>query len=127
MEILKVSAKSNPNSVAGALAGACEAFAYAKSAGLDVEKVYAAISKGSAGSIQMTDILSRGLLDGNFNPGFMVKHLAKDLAIGNETATTYGQALPILGIVLHELRKLENEGKGSEGTQALLKYYDVCK
>lgn len=115
----------NQIALAGTLAGACEAFAYAKAAGLDVEKVYAAISKGSAGSIQMTDILSRGLLHGNFNPGFMVKHLAKDLAIGNETATAYGQALPVLSIVLHELRKLEESGSGSEGTQALLKYYGV--
>ena len=116
---------ANQIALAGALAGATEAFAYAKAAGLDVEKVYAAISKGSASSIQMTDILSRGLLHDNFNPGFMVKHLAKDLAIGNETATAYGQALPLLSIVLHELRKLEKEGNGAEGTQALLKYYGV--
>ena len=116
---------ANQIALAGALAGASEAFAYAKAAGLDVEKVYAAIYKGSASSIQMTDILSRGLLNGNFNPGFMVKHLAKDLAIGNETATSYGQALPIMAIVLHELRKLEKDGKGAEGTQALLKYYGI--
>lgn len=115
----------NQIALAGALAGACEAFAYAKAAGLDVEKVYAAISKGSAGSVQMTDILSRGLLNNNFNPGFMVKHLAKDLAIGNETAVAYGQDLPISKIVLQALRKLEEKGNGSEGTQALLKYYGI--
>ena len=116
---------SNQIALAGALAGACEAFAYAKSAGLDVEKVYAAISKGSASSVQMSDIVSRGLLDDNFNPGFMIKHLAKDLAIGNETVTTYGQALPILALVLHELRNMEKTGHGAEGTQSLLKYYGV--
>lgn len=116
---------SNQIALAGALAGACEAFAYAKSAGLDIEKVYAAISKGSASSTQMTDIVSRGLLNGNFNPGFMLKHLAKDLAIGNETVTAYGQALPLLAIVLHELRQMENSGHGAEGTQSLLKYYGV--
>ena len=118
---------ANQIALAGALAGAAEAFAYAKAAGLDTEKVYAAISKGSASSIQMTDILSRGLLHDNFNPGFMVKHLAKDLAIGNETATSYGQALPIMAIVLHELRKLEKDGKGTEGTQAILKYYGITE
>ena len=74
----------------------------------------------------MTDILSRGLLNGNFDPGFMVKHLAKDLAIGVETSTNYGKSLPILSMVLHELRKLEESGNGAEGTQALLKYYDVA-
>ncbi len=115
---------ANQIALAGSLVGACEAFAYAKSAGLDIEKVYAAISKGSASSTQMTDIVSRGL-NGNFNPGFMLKHLAKDLAIGVETSTTYGKTLPILSMVLHELRKMEEDGKGAEGTQALLKYYGV--
>lgn len=114
----------NQIALAGALAGACEAFAYAKAAGLDIEKVYSAISTGSAGSVQMSSIVHRGL-EGDFNPGFMVKHLAKDLAIGTETATAYGEALPVLSVVLHELRKLEGAGNGSEGTQALLKYYGV--
>ena len=115
---------ANQIALAGALAGACEAFAYAKSAGLDIEKVYSAISTGSAGSVQMTNIVHRGL-EGDFNPGFMIKHLAKDLAIGTETITAYGKSLPVLSLVLHELRKMEELGNGSEGTQALLKYYNV--
>ncbi len=114
----------NQIAIAGALAGVCEAFAYAKAAGLDIEKVYAAISKGAASSVQMTGVVRKGL-DGDFKPGFMLKHLAKDLAIGNETATAYGQALPILGMVLHEIRNMEKSGQGAEGTQALLKYYGV--
>ena len=114
----------NQIAIAGALAGVCEAFAYAKASGLDVEKVYQAISTGAAGSFQMTGVARKGL-DGDFNPGFMLKHFAKDLAIGLETSTAYGKALPILATVLHEVRKLEEEGNGSEGTQALLKYYGV--
>ena len=114
----------NQIAIAGALAGVCEAFAYAKSSGLDIEKVYAAISQGAASSYQMSKVVRQGL-NGDFKPGFMLKHLAKDLAIGNETATSYGQALPILGMVLHELRQMEKDGKGAEGTQALLKYYGV--
>ena len=70
---------SNQIALAGALAGACEAFAYAKSAGLDIEKVYAAISTGAAGSYQMAKVVRQGL-DGDFKPGFMLKHLGKDLA-----------------------------------------------
>ncbi len=115
---------ANQIALAGSLAGACEAFAYSKSAGLDIDKVFASISTGSAGSKQMTDIVKRGL-DGNFDPGFMIKHLAKDLAIGTETSMIYGTSLPILALVLHELRKMESEGHGNEGTQSLLKYYDV--
>ena len=115
---------ANQIAIAGALAGVCEAFAYAKSSGLDIEKVYSAISSGAAGSFQMTNVARKGL-DGDFNPGFMLKHFGKDLAIGNETATTYGQALPVLAMVLHEVRKMESENHGTEGTQALLKYYGV--
>ena len=115
---------SNQIALAGALAGACEAFAYAKAAGLDIDKVYNSISTGSAGSVQMTNIVKRGL-DGDFNPGFMIKHLAKELAIGTETSTSYGIALPILAMVMSELRKMEDFGNGNEGTQALLKYYGI--
>lgn len=114
----------NQIAIAGTLAGVCEAFAYAKASGLDVEKVYSAISTGAASSVQMTGVARKGL-DGDFNPGFMLKHLAKDLAIGLETSVGYGQALPILATVLHEVRKMEESGKGAEGTQALLKYYGV--
>ncbi len=104
------------------MAGVCEAFAYAKAAGLDLEKVYSAISTGAASSFQMTGVVRQGL-DDNFKPGFMLKHLGKDLAIGNETSTAYGATLPVLAMVLHEVRKMEEGGAGAEGTQALLKYY----
>ena len=114
----------NQIAIAGTLAGVCEAFSYAKMSGLDIEKVYAAISSGAASSFQMSGVVRKGI-DGDFNPGFMLKHLAKDLAIGVETSTAYGKTLPILSMVLHELRKMEEDGNGSEGTQALLKYYNV--
>ena len=114
----------NQIAIAGTLAGVCEAFAYAKASGLDIEKVYTASSTGAAGSFQMSSVVRKGL-DGDFNPGFMLKHLGKDLAIGTETATAYGAALPILAMVLHEIRKMESDGEGNEGTQALLKYYGV--
>ena len=114
----------NQIAIAGALAGVCEAFAYARASGLDIEKVYSAISTGAAGSFQMTGVARKGL-DGDFNPGFMLKHFGKDLSIGLETATAYGKSLPILATVLHEVKKLEESGSGSEGTQALLKYYGV--
>lgn len=115
---------ANQIAIAGTLAGVCEAFAYAKASGLDVEKVYSAISTGAASSFQMTGVARQGL-DGNVKPGFMLKHLAKDLSIGNETATAYGATLPILSMVLHEVRKMEESGFGAEGTQALLAYYGV--
>jgi len=116
----------NQIAIAGALAGVCEAFAYAKASGLDIGKVYEAISQGAAGSFQMNGVAKKGL-DGDFRPGFMLKHFGKDLAIATETGTAYGAALPVLGMVLHEVRNMEHGGKGNEGTQALLKYYGVVE
>lgn len=114
----------NQIAIAGALAGACEAYAYAQASGLDLEKTFQAISAGAAGSFQMSNVVRRGL-DGNFEPGFMLKHFGKDLAIGTETSATYGTALPVLGQVLAEVRQLERQGSGNQGTQALLWYYGL--
>ncbi|WP_072004091.1 NAD(P)-dependent oxidoreductase [Selenomonas sp. AB3002] len=116
----------NQIAIAGALAGACEAYAYAQASGLDLEKTFQAISAGAAGSFQMSNVVHRGL-DGDFEPGFMLKHFGKDLAIGTETSAAYGAALPVLGQVLSEVRQMERQGKGDKGTQALLWYYGLDK
>ncbi len=51
----------NQIAIAGALMGACEAFAYAEKSGLDIDKVYAAISQGAATSYQMTNVVKKAL------------------------------------------------------------------
>ncbi len=112
----------NQIAIAGALAGACEAFSYAEAAGLDVKKVFAAISKGAAGSFQMSNVAANAL-DGNFEPGFMLKHFIKDMKIGAQTGEAFGIDMPVLKQVLCEAEKLENSGLGNKGTQSLIKYY----
>lgn len=114
---------ANQIAIAGTLAGACEAFAYACTMGLDVEKVFASISGGAAASFQMSHMV-RMALDGNFDPGFMLKHFIKDMNIGVETGSARGLTLPVLRQVLEEARTLEDKGLGAEGTQSLLKYYE---
>jgi 3-hydroxyisobutyrate dehydrogenase-like beta-hydroxyacid dehydrogenase len=112
----------NQIAIAGALAGACEAFTYAQASGLDIEKVFAAISTGAASSAQMTNVVAKGL-KGDFNPGFMLKHFIKDMGISADTSEAYHINLPVLLQVLKEARTLETAGKGTNGTQVLLKYY----
>ena len=114
---------ANQIAIAGTLAGACEAFAYARTMGLDVEKGFASISSGAAASFQMSHMV-RMALDGNFDPGFMLKHFIKDMNIGVETGSANGLTLPVLKQVLEEARTLEDKGLGTEGTQSLLKYYE---
>ncbi len=112
----------NQIAIAGTLAGACEAVAYAKKTGLDVNLVLDTISTGAAGSFQMSNIVNRTLQD-DYAPGFFLKHFIKDMAIAEEEITDVSGELPVLEKVLEMSRELEAEGFGDLGTQALLKYY----
>lgn len=113
----------NQIAIAGTLAGVCEAFAYAKASGLEIQNVYDAISKGAASSFQMTGVVRKGL-EGDFNPGFMLKHFIKDMHIGDDTGKRYGIDMPVLKQVMREAEMLEADGNGTKGTQVMLKYYD---
>lgn len=113
----------NQIAIAGALSGAAEAISYAKAAGLDAEAVVSAISTGAAGSFQLTNVAKKGM-DGDFAPGFMMKHFVKDMGLADEEAIRNGLKLPILENVLDICRRLEGAGMGEEGTQSILKFYE---
>lgn len=112
----------NQIALAGALAGACEAMAYAKNVGLDVELMLNSISTGAAGSAQMSNVAPRAL-KGDYNPGFFIKHFIKDMKLADEEAVSAGQKLGVLEYILSMYQELEAEGMGDLGTQALIKYY----
>lgn len=112
----------NQIAIAGALAGACEAFVYAKNVGLDVDTCFRSISTGAAGSAQMSNVVSKAL-KGNFEPGFFLKHFIKDMSLADEEARDAGVRLDILEAVLSMCRELESEGMGDLGTQAFIKHY----
>ena len=112
----------NQIAIAGALAGACEAMVYAKNAGLDVDVMLKSISTGAAGSAQMNNVASKAAKD-DYAPGFFLKHFIKDMGIADEEASERGTRLDVLEDVLGICKKLENEGMGDLGTQALIKHY----
>ena len=112
----------NQIAIAGALAGACEAMAYAKNVGLDVRTMLNSISTGAAGSAQMSNVASR-VLDEDFNPGFFLKHFIKDMSIAQDEAQDVDTKLAVLDDVLAMCRELEEQGMGDLGTQALIKHY----
>lgn len=112
----------NQIAIAGALAGACEAMAYAKNVGLDVDTMLKSISTGAAGSAQMNNVASRAAKD-DYAPGFFLKHFIKDMGIADEEALATDTRLGVLEDVLAMARKLEADGMGDLGTQALIKYY----
>lgn len=114
---------ANQIAIAGSVAGAAEAVAYVKAAGLDVSEVLDAISTGAAGSAQMSNVISKGAA-GDFNPGFFVKHFIKDMKLADEESTDRNVRLEVLEKVLSMYEALEKDGAGDLGTQAILKYYE---
>lgn len=112
----------NQIAIAGAIAGACEALSYAKGVGLDVQVMLDSISTGAAGSAQMSNVIPRILAD-DLNPGFFIKHFIKDMKLADEEAVGADIRLGTLEHVLGMYEKLEQDGFGDLGTQALIKYY----
>lgn len=114
---------ANQIALGGAIAGVCEALTYAKKVGLDLQTMLDSISKGAAGSWQMSNMAPR-MLKGDFDPGFFVKHYIKDMNIALEEAAHVDLTMPVLNEVHDMYQALDDQGMGDLGTQALIKYYD---
>lgn len=114
---------ANQIAISGTIAAVCEAISYAKSMGLDPHTVLNSIGGGAAGSFQMTNMAPK-ILDGDFSPGFYLKHFVKDMKIAKEESEQAGISLGILNDVLSMYEDLQKRGLGDLGTQALIKYYE---
>lgn len=113
---------ANQIMVAGALAGVCEALAYAECENLDQQALLQAVSGGAAASGQLK-ALGPKILDGDFAPGFFLKHFIKDMMLVEDEADKVGLELGMIKQVLRECRVLEEKGMGDYGTQVLIEYY----
>ena len=82
-----------------------------------------AISGGAAGSWQMANMAPR-IIQGDYKPGFYIKHFIKDMEIANEESQAVNLDLCILKDVLKLYKDLDQNNMGDLGTQALIKYYD---
>lgn len=116
---------ANQIAIAGSLAGAVEAIKYSESAGLDPRRVLVSIGPGSAGSWQLNNMVPR-MLDGNFEPGFYVKHFLKDLRIALDAAKAMKIRLPLLEQAESVFDAMQESGFGEKGTQSLYLYYGRC-
>lgn len=80
--------------IAGLVQGLAEAIHFAESAGLDIERVFGAISQGAAQSWQM-DNRWETMRAGEFEHGFAVEWMRKDLRIAFAEAERCGADLPV--------------------------------
>jgi 3-hydroxyisobutyrate dehydrogenase-like beta-hydroxyacid dehydrogenase len=84
--------------IAGLVQGLAEGIHFAKRAGLDVEQVIGVIAKGAAQSWQMENRW-KTMNAGEFNHGFAVDWMRKDLAIATAEARGNGARLPVAALV----------------------------
>ncbi|GAB2881534.1 NAD(P)-dependent oxidoreductase [Microbulbifer echini] len=84
--------------IAGVVQGLAEGLHFAKAAGLDGEQVVDVISKGAAQSWQMEN-RSKTMLAGEYDHGFAVDWMRKDLAIVLQEAQHNGALLPVTALV----------------------------
>ncbi|MCG3692719.1 NAD(P)-dependent oxidoreductase [Aliarcobacter butzleri] len=110
---------ANQIAIAGVMAGVSEAIAYGKKMGLDIPTMLASISNGAAQSFHLTNNAPK-MYKREFEPGFYIKHMVKDLKIANEEMPN----LKVLKDVLEIYETLEKNGDGDLGTQAICKYYE---
>ena len=113
----------NQITLAGTMTGMCEGLAFAKGCGLDQKEVLEAISGGAAGSWSLTNYGPR-ILNGDFDPGFFVKHYIKDMKLAEEAADEMALDLPALSLTRELYEEICEGGLGDCGTQSLYCLYD---
>lgn len=112
--------------IAGLLQGLAEGMNFGLAAGLDMDKVVAVISKGAAQSWQM-DNRAASMLAGEFDFGFAVDWMRKDLGIALDAARANGAALPVTALVDQFYAQLQRRGDRRADTSSLIKLLrDFC-
>ncbi|TKH04099.1 NAD(P)-dependent oxidoreductase [Peribacillus simplex] len=113
----------NQIAIASNMIGVTEAISYAKKAGLDPDRVLRSISSGSAGSWSLSNLVPR-MVEGDFEPGFYIKHFIKDMKIALDEAERMGMDAPGLSLSKSLYEGLAEAGEENSGTQALYKHYN---
>ncbi len=96
-----------------------EGLAFAEKAGLDLETTLKVTSAGAAGSYSLK-ALGPKIIAGDFKPAFMVDLQQKDLRLVLEYAEQLKLPLPGVALAKQLLAALQAQGRGRDGTQALI-------
>lgn len=112
----------NQMAIATGMIGVCEAIIYAEKARLSPQKVLHTIETGAAGSFSLSNLGPR-MIEGDFAPGFYVKHFIKDMTIALQSAEELGLVTPGLKLAKQLYEQLSEAGEENSGTQALYKLY----
>ncbi len=106
--------------IAGLVQGLSEGLHFAEKAGLDGRAVVDVIGGGAAGSWQMVNRYET-MLDDQFEHGFAVDWMRKDLGICLATANENGASLPVTALVDQYYKDVQKMGGGRWDTSSLFK------
>jgi len=106
--------------IAGLVQGLSEGLHFAEKAGLDGRAVIDVIGGGAAGSWQMMNRYET-MIDGEFEHGFAVDWMRKDLGICLDTADENGASLPITALVDQFYKDVQKLGGARWDTSSLIK------
>ena len=109
--------------IAGLVQGLAEAVHFIKKAGLDGEKVFDVIQHGAAGSWQMTN-RHKTMLNDEFDFGFAVDWMRKDLSIALDEARKNGAQLPVTALVDQFYAEVQQKGGSRWDTSSLVKRFN---
>ncbi len=109
----------NQIAIAGLVQGLSEALHFAEKSGLDGRAVVEVISQGAAGSWQMQNRYET-MLDGEFEHGFAIDWMRKDLGICLKTADEIGAPLPVTALVDQFYKDVQAMGGARWDTSALI-------
>ena len=105
--------------IAGVLQGLSEGLHFAEQVGLDINAVVDVISKGAAQSWQMENRY-KTMNEGEYNHGFAVDWMRKDLGIALEEARSNGVHLPVTALVDQFYSEIQAMGGRRWDTSSLL-------
>ena len=112
--------------IAGVLAGLSEGIRFAQGAGLDTGKVLEAISGGAAQSWQMENRW-KTMVAGEFDFGFAIDWMRKDLAIALAEGQAIGLDMPVTQMVDGFYADVQADGGARQDTSALIRGWAEAK
>ena len=109
----------NQIAIAGVLQGLSEAVRFAQASGLDTDKVFEAVSGGAAASWQMQNRWAT-MANDEFDFGFAVDWMRKDLGLALDEARANGATLPVAALVDQFYAEVQKAGGGRKDTSSLV-------
>lgn len=110
----------NQIAIAGLVQGLAEAISFGGRAGLDMKQVLEVIGKGAAQSWQM-DNRGKTMVDDQFDFGFAVDWMRKDLGLVLDEARRNGATLPVTALVDQFYGDVQKLGGGRWDTSSLIR------